>query len=161
MRRAHKTLNIKYGATFAEVKQAYKKQAMEWHPDRFPADDENLQKQATQNFHKITEAFKRLEIWHTNKEQGKYDPNQPDYSSPEGDRAASEEADTRWLDVASRAGRARDGLVQRLLETLAGLGRARVASVAAPTRLGELARQLETDAGLRREAGQEVEAALA
>jgi predicted Ser/Thr protein kinase len=77
------------------------------------------------------------------------------------DRAASEEADTRWLDVASRAGRARDGLVQRLLETLAGLGRARVASVAAPTRLGELARQLETDAGLRREAGQEVEAALA
>ena len=44
MRRAYKILNIKHGATFEEVKQAYKKQAMEWHPDRFPADDEELQK---------------------------------------------------------------------------------------------------------------------
>jgi predicted Ser/Thr protein kinase len=77
------------------------------------------------------------------------------------DRAASDESDVRWLDTASRAGRARDALVQRLLETLAGLGRARVASVAAPTRLGDLARRLDTDARLRQEAWQEVEAALA
>ena len=99
MRRAHKTLKIKYGATFEEVKQAYKKQAMQWHPDRFPADDEELQKQATQNFHKITEAYKRLETWHANKEQGKYDAHQPDYAAPEGDRSTSDED---WVDDVTR-----------------------------------------------------------
>jgi predicted Ser/Thr protein kinase len=77
------------------------------------------------------------------------------------ERVASEESDVRWLDTASRAGRTRDALVQRLLETLAGLGRARVASVAAPTRLGELAHRLEADTRLRRDAWEEVEAALA
>jgi len=95
MRRDYQTLKIKRGATFEEIKKAYKKMAMEWHPDRFPADDEKLQKQATQNFYKITEAYKRLETWHTNKDQGRYDEHQPDYSSPSGDRAASEEG---WED---------------------------------------------------------------
>ena len=95
MRRDYQTLKIKRGATFEEIKKAYKKQAMEWHPDRFPADDEKLQKQATQNFHKITEAYKRLETWHTNKDRGRYDAHQPDYSSPSDDRAASEEG---WED---------------------------------------------------------------
>jgi predicted Ser/Thr protein kinase len=77
------------------------------------------------------------------------------------ERAASEDSDLRWLDTASRACRARDALVQRLLETLAGLGRARVAAVAAPTRLGELADRLEADTRLRREAWDELETALA
>ena len=95
MQRDHETLKIKRGATFEEIKQAYKKQALEWHPDRFPADDEILQKRATRNFHKITEAYKRLETWHTNKEKGKYDQQQPDYSAPSGDRSASEEG---WED---------------------------------------------------------------
>ena len=99
MRRAHKTLKIKYGVTFEEVKQAYKKQAMEWHPDRFPADDEELQKTATQNFHRITEAYKRLEAWHINKEQGKYDEHQPDYAAPDSDRGASDED---WVDDVTR-----------------------------------------------------------
>jgi predicted Ser/Thr protein kinase len=77
------------------------------------------------------------------------------------ERAMHDEADTRWLDTASTAGKARDALVQRLLETLEGLGRAGVASVPVHTRLGELAHQLETDTSLRREARMEVEAALA
>ena len=95
MQSDHEILKIKRGSSFKEVRQAYKKQVMEWHPDRFPADDENLQKQATQNFHKITDAYKRLEIWHGKKEQGKYDEHQPDYSSPSDDRAASQEG---WED---------------------------------------------------------------
>jgi hypothetical protein len=99
MRRAHKTLKIKYGATFEEVKQAYKKQALEWHPDRFPADDEELQKKATHNFHRVTEAYKRLETWHTNKEAGKYDDHQPDYATPDSDRGTSDE---NWVDDVTR-----------------------------------------------------------
>ncbi|MDA0692301.1 MAG: DnaJ domain-containing protein [Nitrospinae bacterium] len=85
MQRDYETLKIKPGATFAEVKRAYKKQAMEWHPDRFPGDDEAQQIKATKKFHQITEAYTRIEIWHSKREQGQYADQQPDYSSYGGD----------------------------------------------------------------------------
>ncbi len=89
MQRDYETLKLKPGATFQEVKKAYKKQAMEWHPDRFPGDDEKLQKKATRMFHQVTEAFQRLEIWHNNQSEGRYAEEQPDYSRYYGDRGPS------------------------------------------------------------------------
>jgi len=81
MQRDYETLKLKPGATFEEVKRAYKKQAMAWHPDRFPGDDETLQKKATRKFHQITEAYARLEIRHSKREQGHYADEQPEHAS--------------------------------------------------------------------------------
>ncbi|MCH8157465.1 MAG: DnaJ domain-containing protein, partial [Nitrospinae bacterium] len=71
-------LKLKPGASWEEVRQAYKMRAKEWHPDRFPADDEKLQKTAHLKFHKITAAYTRLETWFTNRSRGKYADQQPD-----------------------------------------------------------------------------------
>ncbi|GJL79590.1 MAG: hypothetical protein NPINA01_25790 [Nitrospinaceae bacterium] len=98
MQRDYETLNLKPGATFDEIKRAYKKQAMEWHPDRFPADNEKQQKQATRKFHQITEAYTRLETLHSKRKNGQYADQQPDYSSrgsaPMGDEG-------KWEDYAT------------------------------------------------------------
>jgi curved DNA-binding protein CbpA len=95
MQRDYETLKIKPGATLEEVKRAYKKQAMEWHPDRFPGDDEVLQKKATKQFHRITEAYTRLETRHNKQSEGHYADEQPDYTSYGGDPMGDE---GRWQD---------------------------------------------------------------
>jgi len=98
MHRDYEILKLKPGATFQEVKKAYKKQAMEWHPDRFPANDEKLQQQATRKFHQITEAYSRLETWHNKKSRGEYADQQPDYSHYSGNRGPQE---SEWADNSS------------------------------------------------------------
>lgn len=98
MQRDFETLKLQPGATFEEIKRAYKKQAMEWHPDRFPGDDEKQQKQATKMFHRITEAFTRLETWHGKREKGQYADQQPDYSSH---RSAPMGDEGKWQDYAT------------------------------------------------------------
>lgn len=50
-------LGINKNATSAEIKKAYRKQAVKWHPDKNP----NNQKQAEQKFKDLTEAYEILE----------------------------------------------------------------------------------------------------
>jgi predicted Ser/Thr protein kinase len=76
------------------------------------------------------------------------------------ERATAEEPDSRMLEAATCAGRARDGLVQRLLEAIAGLGRVRTAWADADLELGPLGERLESEARLHAEATSEVQALL-
>ena len=91
----YETLKIDPSASFQEIKKAYKKQAMAWHPDRFPADDEKKQAKASVMFNQITEAYARLEVWHTNQEKGRYAEDQPFTSPFEGPQGAE---DNDWHD---------------------------------------------------------------
>lgn len=57
MQRTHyDILEIHMQASAAEIKQAYRRQAMKWHPDRKP----NNQKLAGERFKEIAEAYKHL-----------------------------------------------------------------------------------------------------
>ena len=58
-------LKLKPGASFEEVKRAYKAQVKVWHPDRFPAESPRLQKKAHEMFQKITAAYKKISDLHT------------------------------------------------------------------------------------------------
>jgi DnaJ-class molecular chaperone len=91
----YEILKVDPSASFQEIKKAYKKQAMAWHPDRFPADDEKQQEKASQMFHQINEAYSRLEAWHSNRENGKYAENQPSASPFDGPQGAE---DNDWHD---------------------------------------------------------------
>jgi predicted Ser/Thr protein kinase len=73
---------------------------------------------------------------------------------------ATEVPDPHMVEAAARAGRARDGLVQRLLEAIAGLGRVRAARADAPLQLGPLTERLESEARLHADATREVKALL-
>jgi curved DNA-binding protein CbpA len=91
----YEILKVDPSASFQEIKKAYKKQAMAWHPDRFPTADEKQQTKASQMFNQITEAFTRLEVWHSNLENGKYAEDQPSASPFEGPQGAE---DNDWHD---------------------------------------------------------------
>jgi len=70
-----------------------------------------------------------------------------------------------WLETHARVSRARDRLVQRLLDAMAALARARAAGSASPAdeekRLVQLARDIEQDSELQAEAHRELDALLA
>lgn len=83
-----------------------------------------------------------------------------DHSLAVLDARAMEAPDSRMLEASARAGRARDGLVQRLLEAIAGLGRVRAARADAQSQLGTLAERLESEARLHADATREVHALL-
>jgi len=77
---------------------------------------------------------------------------------------ASGEVETGWLETHDRVSRTRDRLVQRMLDALAALARARAAGSEAALNesadLVELARELARDAELQAEARRDVEALL-
>ena len=77
-----------------------------------------------------------------------------------GERAATEAPDPHMVEAAARAGRARDGLVQPLLEAIAGLGRVRAARADAHLQLGPLTERLESEARLHADATREVRSLL-
>ena len=58
----YKILGLQYGASFTEVKAAYKKLLKEYHPDRHGNSPE-LQKTVTEKAARINDAFRRLKIW--------------------------------------------------------------------------------------------------
>jgi predicted Ser/Thr protein kinase len=74
------------------------------------------------------------------------------------DAHATEAPDPHMVEAAAGAGRARDSLVQRLLEAIAGLGRVRAARADAPLQLGPLTERLESEARLHADATREVQA---
>jgi DnaJ-domain-containing protein 1 len=57
----YEILEIKPGASQAEIKQAYKRLVKKWHPDLF-FNQPQMQLQAQERFKKINEAYKKLSI---------------------------------------------------------------------------------------------------
>ena len=53
----YKVLQVERGASDDELKKAYRKLAMKWHPDKNPGD---AKKEAEAKFKKISEAY---EVW--------------------------------------------------------------------------------------------------
>ena len=60
---ALKTLNVKSGSSFEEIKNAYRKLALEYHPDR------NTDEKEGREFRKVTEAYNHLKKNHTEGKQ--------------------------------------------------------------------------------------------
>jgi len=58
---AYKILGISSSATDEEVKKAYRKMAMKYHPDRVSYLGEDVQKAAREKFEKVNEAYKKIE----------------------------------------------------------------------------------------------------
>ena len=56
----YKVLGVAKGCEDAQVKQAYKKLALKYHPDKFANASELEQKRATAKFQKVVEAFETL-----------------------------------------------------------------------------------------------------
>lgn len=57
---AYKILEISPSATDEEVKKAYKKMAVKYHPDKVSHLGEDVQKSATEKFKKVNEAYERI-----------------------------------------------------------------------------------------------------
>ena len=87
-------LKLPPGASWKEIKRAYKAEARRWHPDRFPAEDPVAQKKAHRRFNKIGEAYRFLGKVYGDGSCEKYSDEQPFQSSqrpfsrenPEADR---------------------------------------------------------------------------
>jgi len=58
---AYKILGISSSATNEEVKKAYRKMAMKYHPDRVSYLGEDVQKAAREKFEKVKEAYNKIE----------------------------------------------------------------------------------------------------
>ena len=53
-------LGLTSKATNEEIRQAYKKLALRWHPDRVDQSDAKARREATQRFQKINEAYDKI-----------------------------------------------------------------------------------------------------
>ncbi len=74
-------LKLPPGASWKEIKRAYKAEVKRWHPDRFPAEDARAQKKAHARFQKIGEAYRFLENIYGDRSRTKYSDEQPEGSS--------------------------------------------------------------------------------
>ncbi|VXD25773.1 conserved hypothetical protein [Planktothrix serta PCC 8927] len=61
----YKILELKPGASLEEVRQAYRYQALIWHPDRYPQNSP-LQAQAEEKFKQISQAYETLKTYLSN-----------------------------------------------------------------------------------------------
>lgn len=57
---AYEVLEIKKEATDEEVKKAYRRMAMKYHPDKLAGMGEDIKQQATEKFRKINEAYEHI-----------------------------------------------------------------------------------------------------
>lgn len=60
MKNYYEILGLKSGASEDDIKTAYRKLAMEWHPDKHQKDSEEDQKKAEEKFKEISEAYENL-----------------------------------------------------------------------------------------------------
>ena len=74
-------LKVPPGASWKEIKRAYKSEVKRWHPDRFPADDTQQQKKAHARFQKIGEAYSFLEKIYNTRSRSRFKDDQPSKSS--------------------------------------------------------------------------------
>ena len=56
----YKVLQIEPSASNDEVKKAYRRMAMKYHPDKVAASGEEAKKSATEKFRKINEAYEEI-----------------------------------------------------------------------------------------------------
>lgn len=82
MRRYYEILQLQPDATLDQAKRAYKKLAREWHPDRFPANEPQLQKKAHEMFRSVQEAYTRLEKFFQGRSRGRFAGDPPEYPRP-------------------------------------------------------------------------------
>ncbi len=75
----HQVLGVESGATKEEIKSAYRKLAMQYHPDRAEKTDENVAK-----FHQIQEAYDMLTKPQQNRQQHQQRQRHPFEDSPFG-----------------------------------------------------------------------------
>ena len=64
----YEILGLKPGASPAELKQAYRRLAKIWHPDRFTHDSQ-LKQQAEEKIKTINEAYQQLKLYQSESEQ--------------------------------------------------------------------------------------------
>ena len=74
-------LKLPPGASWKEIKRAYKSEVKCWHPDRFPVDDAQAQKKAHDKFQKIGEAYRFLEKVYGTRTRSRFKDDQPSSSS--------------------------------------------------------------------------------
>lgn len=66
----YEILGVSKDATDEQIKKAYKKQAVKWHPDRWGDKSEEEQKKAEENFKEVAEAY---EVLHDPQKRQRYD----------------------------------------------------------------------------------------
>lgn len=95
-------LGVKPGASREDVKAAYRKEAMRWHPDRHAASGPQAAKEAAEKFRKVSEAYEAIQsgkVYTADRQQGRGG----NYNSGTGDynpftRTSGSSADTKgWV----------------------------------------------------------------
>jgi hypothetical protein len=86
MQSDYELLDIAPGASFQDIKKAYRREVLKWHPDRIPVNNEKLKKHASRKFNQITEAYNRLALRHNR--QGRFAKDQPHYTNVPRERGA-------------------------------------------------------------------------
>lgn len=66
----YEVLGVSKGSSQADIKKAYRKLALKWHPDRHQQDDDDKKKEAEETFKTLCEAY---EILSDETKRGKYD----------------------------------------------------------------------------------------
>ena len=56
----YEVLGVTKGATDSEIKKAYRKMAVKFHPDKVSHLGEDFQKQAKEKFQKVSEAYENI-----------------------------------------------------------------------------------------------------
>ena len=56
----YKVLGVKNDASQDEIKKAYRRMAMKYHPDKVANAGEEIRQQATEKFRKINEAYEHI-----------------------------------------------------------------------------------------------------
>ena len=74
-------LKLPPGASWKEIKRAYKSEVKRWHPDRFPTDDTQAQKKAHDKFQRIGEAYRFLEKVYGTRTRSRFKDDQPSQSA--------------------------------------------------------------------------------